>query len=213
MKTLLLNRVILLLIMGEFLLMTFLAFTVPIYSIFVLEEIPGGTVTVVGYSLAVYWIVKSVLQIPIARWLDRHNGEYDDYWTMIAGSVLGALAAIGFYFFAHELWHVYALEALFGIADAMVVPPFYAIFSRHLDQSHESFEWSLRSSISYDAASALGAAIGGIIGGMFGLRFVFLFAGLGMMLGAAILLCLRPYITPHKVRPKKHYPMRSYRSV
>jgi MFS family permease len=211
MNLLMLNRVILLLISGDFLLMTFLAFTVPIYSIFIVEEIPGGTVAIVGYSLAVYWIVKSVLQIPIARWLDRHDGEYDDFWTMIFGSVLGALAAIGFYLFARELWHVYALEVLFGIADAMVVPPFYAIFSRHIDRGHEGFEWSLRSSISYDAASALGAAVGGIVGGAFGLRAVFLFAGLGMLLGAALLVGLRPYIEPRTLTRRTRYAVKSYR--
>ena len=211
MKLLLLNRVILLLIAGEFLLVTFLGLTIPIFSLFIVEEIAGGTVAVVGYSYALYWIVKSVLQIPIARWLDRRSGEWDDFWVMIAGSVLGGLTAMSFYFFATEIWHIYALEAILGIADALVVPPLYAIFSRHLDRGHESFEWSLQSSISFDASSALGAALGGIIGGVFGLRFVFLFAGLGALLGAALLLCLRPYIAPRALLSPTRYPLKSYR--
>ncbi len=211
MKLLVLNRVILILIAGEFLLVTFLGLTIPIFSLFVVDEIVGGTVAVVGYSYATYWIVKSVLQIPIARWLDRRSGERDDFWVMIAGSILGGLTAMSFYFFAKEVWHIYALESVLGIADALVVPPLYAIFSRHLDRGHESFEWSLQSSISFDASSALGAALGGLIGGVFGLRFVFLFAGVGALLGAALLLCLRPHIEPRTVPSRTRYPLKSYR--
>jgi len=149
MKFLSLNRVILILIGGEFLVTVFSGLIAPIFAVFIVNDIRGGTVETVGFALALYWIVKSIMQIPIGRWLDRRDGELDDYWAMIIGSTCSALGAILFFFFAHAMWHVYLLEVFLGIADALIVPPFYALFSRHLDRGHESFEWALRSSLSF----------------------------------------------------------------
>ncbi len=202
MKLLSVNRVILILIGGEFLVTVFSGLVVPIFSVFIVSDIRGGTVEAVGFALAIYWIVKSAMQIPIGRWLDRHDGELDDYWAMIIGSTCSAFGAIFFFLFAHEIWHVYILEVFLGIADALIVPPFYALFSRHLDHGHEGLEWALRSSLSFGAGSALGGALGGIIGGAFGLRAVFLFTGIGALSGVIALLFLRPYIRTRSSAPR-----------
>lgn len=195
-----LNKVVLILISGEFLLVTAFGTLVPIFAIFVVEEITAGSAQVVGYAIAIYWIVKSVLQLPVGRWLDKNHGEIDDFWVMIAGNLLGGILAILFFFFAYKVWHIYIFQAMWGFADALLVPPIYAIFSRHLDKGHEGFEWALRSSFSFGAGSAIGGALGGIMAGFFGLRSVFLFTGFGVILGTIVLLFLKPHILP-KVKP------------
>ena len=114
------------------------------------------------------------------------------------GNTAGALSTIAFFFFGREIWHLYTYEVVLGIADAFTVPPIYAIFSRHLDKDHEGFEWSVRSSVSFGAGSAVGGALGGIIAGMYGFRSVFLFAGLGALAASIVLLLVRPYIRPKR---------------
>lgn len=195
-----LNKVVLILISGEFLLVTAFGTLVPIFAIFVVEEINSGSAQVVGYAIAIYWIVKSILQLPVGKWLDKNHGEIDDFWVMMAGNLLGGILAILFFFVAHKVWHIYIFQAMWGVADALLVPPIYAIFSRHLDKGHEGFEWALRSSFAFGAGSALGGALGGIIAGIFGLRSVFLFTGFGVILGTIVLLFLKPHILP-KVKP------------
>lgn len=195
-----LNKVILIIISGEFMLTTAFGLMVPIFAIFIVEEITAGTAQIVGFSIAIYWIVKSILQLPIAQWLDKNHGEYDDFWALVGGNVAGAILAFLFYFYAKEVWHIYVFQALWGITDAVLVPPFYAIFTRHIDSGHEGFEWSLRSSISFGAGSAAGGALGGFIAGALGLREVFLFVGAGALIGSAVLLFLKPYMRP-KVAP------------
>lgn len=197
-----LNKVILILIACEFILTTSFGLLVPVFALFVVEEVTAGTAQVVGFALAIYWIVKSIIQLPIGRLLDRNHGEVDDFWTMVAGYVAGGVLGILFYFFVKEVWHVYLFQVLWGIADALIVPPFYAIFSRHLDRNQEGFEWSLRSSFSFGAGSAIGGALGGVFAGIFGLRSVFLFMGIGVILGSIPLLLLRSYILPKAKAPK-----------
>ena len=43
----------------------------PVFSIFIIKEIPGATVVTVGISVAIYWLLKSAFQIPIALALDK----------------------------------------------------------------------------------------------------------------------------------------------
>lgn len=189
------NQVVLVIILAEFLLFTAFGFLAPILAIFVTGQIAGGTVAVVGFALMIYWSVKSILQLFIARYIDRNHGEIDDFYFFISGVFANAIL-VSLYYFASSVWHIYALHFLIGVADAMLVPPLYAIFTRHIDKNQEGFEWSLFSSFSLGAGSALGGAIGGLLGAVIGFRAVFLVAGILTLISGITLLFLRPFIKP-----------------
>jgi len=190
-----LNPVISVIITSDFLLTTAASMLSPIFALFVVGQIQGGTARTVGLAIAVYWIVKSLLQLPIARYLDRNHGEIDDYYSLLFGTMLGAVA-MGGYFFAHEVWHVFALQGLSGIADALLVPPFYAVFTRHLDKGREGFEWSFRSSLSYGGGAALGGILGGFLLAAVGFRYVFVIAATVYASSALVLMFLKPFVLP-----------------
>ena len=190
-----LNQVILLITVSEFIIVTAETLISPIYAIFVLGNITAGTAQVVGFSIAIYWITKSILQLPIARYLDRNHGEVDDYYSMVGGVFMATIVSFGFYF-AVEVWHIYVLQFFLAVANAFVVPPFYAIFTRHLDKDKEGFEWALRSSFSLGAGSAIGGAFSGVLGAIIGFRSLFLVNGILMFIGWVVLLFLKPWIIP-----------------
>ncbi|MBI2637423.1 MAG: hypothetical protein HYW88_00850, partial [Candidatus Sungbacteria bacterium] len=79
-----LNQVILIIIFTDFMITTAAGLVIPVMALFVVG-IPGATISTVGFAISLYWIVKSILQIPIARWLDRNYGEIDDYYAMLIG--------------------------------------------------------------------------------------------------------------------------------
>ena len=195
-----LNKVILIIIASDFLVTTGATLLAPIFALFITGQIQGGSVRAVGFAIAIYWAVKSVLQLPIARFIDKNRGEADDYYSMIGGLFLGSIV-IALYFFAARVWHVYALQALLGVTDAFLIPPFYAVFTRHIDKGNEGFEWSLRSSVSFGGGSALGGALGGILLAIVGFRNIFLLAAALYFLSAIILTLLRPYIIPRTSLP------------
>lgn len=189
------NQVILLIIIAEFILTTAFALLSPFFAVFVTQQIVGGSVTVMGFAITIYWITKSILQLFVARYIDKNHGEIDDFYFFLAGGFLNSIF-ISLYFFATAVWHIYALHFLIAVADSMLVPPFYAIFTRHVDRGKEGFEWSLFSSFSVGTATALGAAAGGILASTIGFRVVFLFTGMLTFMFVVVLSFLRPYIKP-----------------
>src|SRR3989344_2194798 len=68
------NKVIKTLVITDFFYNSAFASFAPVFAIFITNRIHGGTASVVGLAVSVYWIVKSIFQLPIARVLDRFYG-------------------------------------------------------------------------------------------------------------------------------------------
>jgi len=175
----------------------------PVLAIFVTQQIAGANIAVVGYGAALVQITKVIFELPIARILDKNHGEYDDFYSLIFGSFLIALVPFA-YLFATEVIHVYFIQAVYGMGIAFVVPPWYAIFSRHLDKMQESFEWSL-DSVSIGIAGAAAAAIGGTLAQKFGFNLVFVLGGIFAIFGGLMQILiykdLRPKVPRGQVKP------------
>src|SRR3989344_3077515 len=144
----------------------------PVFAVFITKQVEGGSLAVVGFAAAIFQIFKSSLQIPIAKYLDKNHGEYDDFYSMVLGTSLIALVPF-LYLFATTATQVYVIQALYGIGASFAIPPWYAIFTRHVDKMQENVEWSL-DSIAIGIGAAASAAMGGLLAEKFGFQFVFL---------------------------------------
>jgi len=195
------NQVILIIVLADFVLITGFGLLPPIFAVFVTQQIVNGTVAVVGFAITIYWVVKSILQLFVARYIDKNHGEIDDFYFMIAGALINSVVVTLFYFASHP-WHIYLLEFLIAVGDSLLVPPFYAIFTRHIDKGQEGFEWSLYSSFSLGAGSALGGALGGVLGTIIGFRNIFPLVGILSFIATIMFIFLRPYIMP-KILPNQ----------
>jgi len=157
----------------------------PILAVFVADQIVGGDVKLVGLSMTVYFMVKSFLQIPVAKWIDGGKGERDDFWVMITGSLLISLSAFLF-MWAKLPWHVYVIQMVNGLGGALSYPPWLAIFTRHIDKNKEAFEWSLYYT-AVDLGAALAAGLGGFLAVFIGYRFLFCLVGIVSLIGTFFL--------------------------
>src|SRR3989338_9246732 len=176
------NHVIRTMVLSDFFVNAGFSVFAPVFAVFVTGQIQGGSLQVVGFAAAIFQIFKSGLQIPIARILDKDHGELDDYYSLIFGTTL--IATIPFlYIFASTPWHLYLIQAMYGMGAAFAIPPWYAIFSRHIDKLQENVEWSL-DSVSIGIGGASAAAGGGILAERFGFNFVFLLGGMLAIFGA-----------------------------
>jgi len=178
------NRVIKILIMTDFILVSGLGFVMPIFAIFIMDRIVGGNLEVIGYAAAIYWIVESLVITPFGACLDRNYGEKDDLWFISIGSLLASFAVFG-YIFAFLPWHIYALQAIYAVGMGMNIPGYTAIFTRHIDKGREAFDWSVRSSL-VGFGTGMAGAFGGIISYKFG--FNILFSGVGVIVLISALL-------------------------
>ncbi len=182
------SHVIRTLVLSDFLFNSGFSFFAPIFAIFVTKQIQGGSVEVVGFAAAITQIFKVGLQIPVARFLDKNHGEYDDFYSLVIGSLISS--AVPFlYIFASTAMHVYIIQAIYGIGLAMAVPPWFAIFTRHIDKMQENIEWSFES-VSIGISGASAAAIGGIIAHKAGFATVFLVGGILSLFGATLVLLI-----------------------
>jgi len=161
----------------------------PIFAIFIVDKIDGGSPFVIGIAVAIYWIIKSVAVIPISVLLDKLPSEKDDYFFLVVGLLVASLVPFG-YVFAKLPWHIYLLQAIYGVGMAVSLSGWRAIFTRHIDKGREATEWSIN-----DASYGLGIGIAGAISGWtvtrFGFNPVFIGAGIMGVIGAVLLLFLK----------------------
>ncbi len=162
-----LNKLVKYLVLSDLVLLAGWGLIEPIFSIFVLESIRGATLVTVGLSAAIYWILRSLIQLPLAEFLDRSEGEKDDFYMMIVGLMIASFSAILF-IFVREVWQLYLVQSLHAVGIAFYAVAWPGIFSRHLDRDKVSFEWALDS-----VAISIGAGISGFFGGVIAANFGF----------------------------------------
>ncbi len=159
------NKVVLFLTYSDFIILSSWGIIAPFLVIFIAENISDGSIAVAGFATTIHLIIKSLVQIPVARRLDNKKGEYDDFNMTVAGSVLFTIS-IFLYAFATSSIHIYFIQVLSGLSAAISSPGWYAIFTRHMDKQNEAFEWSF-----YDTIIGIGAALTASIGGLMLLHF------------------------------------------
>ncbi|MBI1984621.1 MAG: MFS transporter [Candidatus Wildermuthbacteria bacterium] len=182
------------LIASDFLLQAGWGLIGPIFAIFLTRQIAGGSIAIVGFIAATYWVTKSVIQPFLARILDLKKGEKDDFWFLVCGMYVANLIPLG-YMVSSELWHIFLLEFIRGIAMAAVVPTWGGIFTRHISKGWEAFSWSVEST-ALGFAAGFAAAFGGIIASAFGFNLVFLMVSVFGLLSSTLLLAIRNQVFP-----------------
>ncbi|MFQ6049598.1 MAG: MFS transporter [Candidatus Paceibacterales bacterium] len=170
----------------------------PVFAIFLVQKIaignPAEGAKIAGFASLTYWLVKSSLQIPIGRYLDKNHGEKDDFWSMVLGTFLTGVTPFG-YLISSQAWHIYSFQVIHAIGMAMVIPSWSAIFTRHIDEGKEAFEWGLRST-SLGFGAGIAGAVGGILAALFGFKALFILVGSFTMISAALLLLIHKEISP-----------------
>ncbi|MDD5145630.1 MAG: MFS transporter [Candidatus Pacebacteria bacterium] len=154
------NKVIRTLIISDFFLQSGWGLIGPIFAIFITKQI-SGAIEAVGFIVATYWLTKSIVQPFIAHFFDVVGGEKDDFNFLVIGMFISNLIPIG-YLFSTQIWHLFLLEFIRGLAMACVIPTWSAIFTRHIDKGWEAFSWSIEST-AIGFAAGVAAAFGGVI--------------------------------------------------
>lgn len=196
------NKIIRVLIFSDFIIYSAWGLIAPIFAVFLLDSIKGADASVAGIAAGIYWLTKSLFQMPIGKFLDRNNGERDDYWFMVIGTFIASLIPLG-YLSASEPVHIYTLQVLYALGMAMVIPPWGGIFTRHIDKGREAETWGFESSL-----LGIGVGIAGILGGFIAktVGFAPLFIGVSSLglIGGALLLLIKKDIFESKIKHAAH---------
>ena len=184
----LVNKVIRVLVLGDIMFFSAFGLIGPIFAVFITNQIAGATVATVGFAATINLLVRSLLQMPIARHIDRHKGEKDDFLFMVVGSTLVSIVPFAYLFVTLPM-HLYLAQVVLGIGGALTNPGWFAIFTRHIDKGKEGTEWSLEN-VGVGLAAAGAAAVGGVIAERFGFYNLFLIVGILSLIGLVVQISL-----------------------
>lgn len=205
------NKVVKLMVVTDFFVNSAFGSFGPVFAIFITGQIVGGSAKVAGFAASIYWIVKSAIQLPIARFLDKTDGEKDEFWAVFLGYFFSGLVPFA-YNFITEPWQLYVTQGFLGVCMAFAVPAWYSIFTRHVDKWRISFEWSLESVFAVGLATAGATALGGYIADTFGFNVLFTAAGILATASSFLLWPLKKHLLPRskireleKVFPERHH--------
>jgi len=182
------NKIIKTLVMGDILFFSAFGLIGPIFAIFITNQIPGATIATVGFAATINLLVRAALQMPVARYIDSHKGERDDFFLMVTGSLLVSIVPF-LYLLIKAPLHLYIIQAIYGLGGALANPGWYAIFTRHIDKTKEGTEWSLEN-VGVSLAAAGAAALGGIIANQLGFQSLFIIVGVLALVGLVIQISL-----------------------
>lgn len=179
------NKVILLLILSDILILSAFGLISPIFAIFLKEGISGGSIAAAGLASAIFFIIKSVVQLPLARYVDTKKGKLGFLW---AGTFLIVLVPF-FYALSPTIKYIYLTQAVYALGAAMAYPAWFSLFTIHLDKKHRGFEWSLWST-GVGIGAAITAYLGALTAESFGFDKLFYIVGFVSLLGMITLLFL-----------------------
>ncbi len=189
------NKIIKVLMLSDFLIISAFGFISPIFALFLTDKIQGVTLETVGYASAIYWVAAVLTRLPIAHFVDKTKSEKDDFYFMIIGSIL--ISVVPFLFMtSSKIWHIYLIQALYGLGYSFRLPGWYGMFTRHIDRGHEGYEWSFDSLVS-GVGSGITAALGGILAVKLGFNTLFIMMGAISIVGSAVLIFLYYIVEPN----------------
>jgi len=184
----LVNKVIRILVLGDIMFFSAFGLIGPIFAVFITNQVAGATVATVGFAATINLLVRALLQMPVARYIDKHRGEKDDFLFMVVGSTLISIVPFAYLFVTLPI-HLYLAQVILGIGGALTNPGWFAIFTRHIDKGKEGTEWTLEN-VSIGLVSAGAAALGGIMAERFGFHNLFLIVGILSLIGLVVQISL-----------------------
>lgn len=179
------NNTIKLLIISDIFLLTGFGLVGPIFSIFIKDNLQGGTIFAAGLASFIFLITKSIIQIPFSKYIDKHDHKIK---FLILGTFLIAIVPF-IYIFSENIYMIFIAQFIYGVGAGFSYPCWFGLFSLNLDKHHESFEWSIYGAL-VSIGAAISAAIGGIIAQYIGFKITFLFGGVLALFGSFILFFL-----------------------
>ncbi len=166
-----LNNIIKFLTISDFAILTGFSFVAPIFAVFVLQNIEGGSMETAGFAISIQVFAKALLEFPIARHLDKKRGDMDEFYCMIFGSFVICIIPL-LYLIIRTPGQLYLVQFVYGLATAMAYPSWMSLFTRHAEKEREGSQWALYAT-AIGLGTAISAALGGIIGEKYGFPTVF----------------------------------------
>lgn len=161
-------------------------FIIPIFSLYVVGSVAGGSIQTAAIGYSTYLISRVIFELISGRILAKSSDR-----KKLVASILGmcflSAAYIGF-IFSDTILLVFLFYFVLGIGLGIAAPAKNSLFSIHLDKNKEATEWSITDAISF-ICMAMATALGGFVAATYGFQVLFMTAAVINMIATI------PYIT------------------
>lgn len=179
------NKKLALLILSDILIVSSFGLIGPIFALFINQDLAGGVLSA-GIATAIYWGVKSPIQLPLSKYLiDKHKRKTQ---LLLIGTFLIITVPL-MYVLAQDVKLIFLAQAVYGFGTALAYPSWFSLFTTYMDKKKKGFEYSLWST-SIGLGSGAAAFFGASIAKALGFRPLFLVVGAIAFAGFLILIAL-----------------------
>ena len=181
------NKTIILLIISDVFVLTGFGLIDPILSIFIKENLVGGTIFAAGLASMAFLVTKNALQIPFSKLVDKHDRSFRIKILIIGTFVVSTVPII--YIFSNHVNFIYVAQVVHGLGSGLAFPSWVGLWSRNSEIKQKSCDWSVYSTLTGIGVGSA-ALIGANLAGFFGFVSTFIVVGGMSLLGCIILVCL-----------------------
>jgi len=181
------NKTIFLLLISDVFLLTGFGLMQPILSIFIKDNLIGGTVFAAGIAVMLFILTKSIVQLPLSRIIDKRKRNYR-IKIMIIGTFIVSIVPF-IYIFSVHVNFIYFAQIIYGLGSGLAFPSWMAIWSKNSAVKNKSYDWSLYSTVT-GIGTAIAALIGATIAEFFGFVYTFIIVGILSLFACFVLLGL-----------------------
>ncbi|PJE62736.1 hypothetical protein COU88_03375 [Candidatus Roizmanbacteria bacterium CG10_big_fil_rev_8_21_14_0_10_39_6] len=160
------NPLIRVYILAETILFSAYNAVIPIFAVFVTNNISGGSVEIAASSYSTYLIFRVLFEIVSGMKIAKVSDRNKILVTML-GITIVSISYIGFAL-STTIWTIFIFFAVMGIGLGIASPAKNSLFSTHLDKHRETTEWAM-----LDAAVFTGMALSASLGGFIAMRYGF----------------------------------------
>lgn len=166
-------------------------FVLPLFSVFVTQEVRGGSIQLAASGFSIYLISRIIFELSCGIFFSKKS-DRKKIIVLIFGIILISASYYGFGI-AQNVFQVFMFYIVFGAGMGIAAPVKSALFSVHLDKNKEATEWGIA-----DAASAFAMALSSALAGF--VVVVYSFRVLFFLAAIVNLLSIIPYILTIKKR-------------
>ncbi|MFC1454564.1 MFS transporter [Candidatus Undinarchaeota archaeon] len=170
------KRVLKLLLETDILFTAALGFLGPIYAIFVGSI--GGDILDASGAWAAFTFTTGILILLISKMEDKIK---DKKKLIFSGYLLKSVAIAGYYFIAAPI-HLFLVQIVLGMSEAISVPAYDYLYSKSIDSKKGASQWGLWEGF-YNISIAISALIGGVIVTIYGFKILFVLMFLLSLIG------------------------------
>lgn len=153
-------------------------------GLYLATKLDMDAVQVIAIGTSIYYITRSVIQMPIGKITDKIKSDSDEILFLLIGAILMGLPFIVYPFISIPV-HYYILQFVFGLGVSFNLTNWRKLFALNVDKNREGTQYGFYEICMSGGAAIFSALIGSL--GSLGNRYfdiIIVSAGIAMLLAS-----------------------------